>query len=104
MPGDCRPTNGLKWVGCPIQTYTFIDSYLVSVYCYCYGTSTFTILCGRRGGINFRRAAERLRVAQPALSAQIKNLEGELGVRLFDRTTRSVLLTRTGQVFLTEAR
>jgi len=54
--------------------------------------------------LNFRRAAERLRVAQPALSAQIKNLEGELGVRLFERTTRSVLLTQTGQVFLTEAR
>jgi DNA-binding transcriptional LysR family regulator len=54
--------------------------------------------------LNFRRAAERLHVAQPALSAQIKNLEGELGVRLFERTTRSVLLTQTGQVFLTEAR
>jgi len=54
--------------------------------------------------LNFRRASERLRVAQPALSAQIKNLEADLGVRLFERTTRSVLLTQTGRVFLAEAR
>ncbi len=54
--------------------------------------------------LNFRRAAERLRLAQPALSAQVKNLEEELGVRLFNRTTRSVELTPTGQVFLKEAR
>lgn len=54
--------------------------------------------------LNFRRAAERLRVAQPALSSQIKNLEEDLGVRLFDRTTRSVNLTQTGHVLLAEAR
>jgi DNA-binding transcriptional LysR family regulator len=54
--------------------------------------------------LNFRRAAERLRVAQPAVSAQIKSLEGKLGVRLFERTTRSVLLTPAGRVFLAEAR
>ena len=54
--------------------------------------------------LNFRRAAERLRVAQPAVSAQIKSLEEKLGVRLFERTTRSVLLTSAGRVFLDEAR
>jgi DNA-binding transcriptional LysR family regulator len=54
--------------------------------------------------LNFRRAAERLRVAQPAVSTQIKSLEGKLGVRLFERTTRSVLLTPAGRVFLDESR
>ena len=53
--------------------------------------------------LNFRRAAEKLRVAQPALSAQIKALENELDTRLFERTTRSVRLTQAGLVFLEEA-
>jgi DNA-binding transcriptional LysR family regulator len=54
--------------------------------------------------LNFRRAAERLHLAQPALSAQIKSLEDELEVRLLERTTRSVKLTHAGKVFLDEAR
>ena len=54
--------------------------------------------------LSFRRAAEKLHVAQPPLSAQIKSLEQELRVRLFERTTRSVRLTSAGTVFLDEAR
>lgn len=54
--------------------------------------------------LNFRRAAARLHVAQPALSAQIKSLESDLGVRLLERTTRSVSLTAAGRLFLEEAR
>jgi DNA-binding transcriptional LysR family regulator len=54
--------------------------------------------------LHFRRAAERLYVAQPAVSEQIRKLEAELGVRLFDRNHRSVSLTHAGSVLLVEAR
>jgi DNA-binding transcriptional LysR family regulator len=54
--------------------------------------------------LHFRRAAERLHVAQPAVSEQIRKLEQELGVRLFDRNQRSVALTDAGSALLHEAR
>jgi DNA-binding transcriptional LysR family regulator len=54
--------------------------------------------------LNFRRAAERLHVAQPALSRQIKDLEYDLRVLLLDRNTMRVRLTDAGRVFLDEAR
>jgi DNA-binding transcriptional LysR family regulator len=40
--------------------------------------------------LNFSRAAERLHVGQPGVSQQVRKLEEELGVRLFERTPRSV--------------
>src|SRR5260370_17407090 len=53
---------------------------------------------------HYGRAARRLRVAQPALSRQIQDLEGELGFELFERLPRGVRLSLAGQLFLEDAR
>jgi DNA-binding transcriptional LysR family regulator len=53
---------------------------------------------------NFTRAANELHVAQPAVSAAIRHLEDELGVRLFERTSRHVAITEAGEAFLFGAR
>ena len=53
--------------------------------------------------LHFRRAAERLHVAQPAVSEQIRKFEAELGVRLFERTRHRVALSDAGAALLPEA-
>ncbi len=54
--------------------------------------------------LSFSRAARRLHIAQPPLSQQIRQLERELEVALFERTSRSVRLTTAGEALLGEAR
>src|SRR5688572_19788772 len=54
--------------------------------------------------LHFGRAAARLHMTQPPLTQAIANMEQQLGVRLFDRTKRSVRLTEAGAVLVPEAR
>jgi DNA-binding transcriptional LysR family regulator len=54
--------------------------------------------------LHFGHAAARLHVSQPALSGSLKSLESDLGVRLFNRTSRNVELTEAGHVLVAEAR
>src|SRR5215469_8370447 len=61
----------------------------------------YTVAVAQR--LSFTQAAAALSVAQPALSQQIAGLERELGVRLFDRTNRRVVLTDAGRAFIRRA-
>jgi DNA-binding transcriptional LysR family regulator len=54
--------------------------------------------------LSFRKAAGRLSVSEPAVSQQVADLEGELGLKLFNRDSRRVELTEIGRVFLRGAR
>jgi DNA-binding transcriptional LysR family regulator len=50
--------------------------------------------------LSFTKAAAKLRLAQPSLTRQVRNLENEIGVRLFDRSSNRVALTEQGRMFL----
>ena len=54
--------------------------------------------------LKFRRAAVRLRIAQPAMSVQMRQLETEIKAELFSRAGRGIKLTDAGKVFLEQAR
>lgn len=53
--------------------------------------------------LSFRKAAQRLNVSRPALSKQVKDLEDEMGVKLLERDTVSVTLTKAGEIFLEDS-
>src|SRR5437016_4744641 len=54
--------------------------------------------------LNFRKAAEQCHVSQPSLSAQVAQLEDAIGIRLFERSHRRVLVTSHGQDLIARAR
>lgn len=54
--------------------------------------------------LSFTKGAQKLRLAQPSLTRQIKDLEETIGVRLFDRSKRRVSLTEEGKFFLADAK
>ena len=55
------------------------------------------------GSKSLREAASRLFISQPALSSAIRELEEELGIKLFERTNKGILLTEQGKEFLSYA-
>lgn len=54
--------------------------------------------------LSFTKAAQKLRLAQPSLTRQVRNLEGEIGVRLLDRANNRVTLTNEGRLFLFDSK
>ena len=54
--------------------------------------------------LSFTKAAQKLRLAQPSLTRQVRNLEDEIGVRLLDRANNRVALTEEGRLFLFDAK
>jgi DNA-binding transcriptional LysR family regulator len=54
--------------------------------------------------LSFTKAAEKLRLAQPSLTRQVRNLEDEIGVKLLDRSNNRVVLTEEGRLFLFDSK
>ena len=54
--------------------------------------------------LNFSKASSILKITQPAVSHQIQTLEEELGLKLFNRTSKNVSLTQEGMLFIADAK
>ena len=95
---------------CIIRIIDTIDVSIIRVTCYnrdgviSMNTQQLECFATLAKTLNYARTAEQLSMTQPAVSRQIKSLENELGVQLFQRTTRSVTLTQIGWQFLPDAR
>ena len=89
------PKVSIIFRACVVSQSDFVKSCRLSEW-----KERFTVLAQER---NYTRAAEKLNIPQPHLSAQIKNLEKELGVTLFIRD-RPLKLTPAGTVFFTRSR
>lgn len=72
--------------------YERLDLYLVEIFCCVYDHS------------NFSKAAKKLRISQPTISGHIKNLEDQVGLRLFDRLPKRVVPTRAGELLYDHGR
>ncbi len=66
-------------------------------------TSQLECFISLAGTLNYMKTSEQLGLTQPAVTKQIQSLETELGCKLFNRTTRSVAITKAGAAFLTDA-
>lgn len=72
--------------------YERLDLYLVEVFCCVYDHS------------NFSKAAKKLRISQPTISGHIKNLEDQVGLKLFDRLPKRIVPTRAGELLYSHGR
>lgn len=97
-------------VKCKFRIIDTLDVSIIRVTCYnrdeviSMNTQQLECFATLAKTLNYARTAEQLSMTQPAVSRQIKSLENELGVQLFQRTTRSVTLTQIGWQFLPDAR
>lgn len=87
-----------------------VESYFVGAFAYSagysarYGAAASALLRSCRRRTKRESSAQRLHVSRPPLSRQIRDLEAELGLALFEHSAKAIRLTEAGKIFLLEAR